>query len=165
VYVPGKGDQGVDEDGFQYTTVPSKGTWIDVGSANAPRGYNVSLLQHELAGGHTIAFHVAKTIAFLRNRANTDPDVSVASTFYSLRQATALINMTLNQNRIGIDVMMAKPGNAWATLYATFNRPTGHSVTEGVNGYDTVNSVFILIRKPAATPEGFVIWTSFPTKP
>lgn len=138
--------------------------WI-LAQAQIPRGYNVNLLEHELGGGHTIALHVAKEIAFLRRRVNNDPDVSTASTFFSLKQATGLIDMTLNHNRTAIATMMGRPDKAWATMIATFDRPTGHSVTKGVNGFTSVSSVFILITKPAVTKEGFVIWTAFPRDP
>jgi len=136
--------------------------FVRTGMHDDLRGYNVNLLAHELAGGHTIALHVAKTLAYLLNRVNTDPDASTASSFFSLRQATSLINMTLNENRAGIATMLAMPGNSWAAIRATFDRATGRSVTEGTGGYTNVSSVFVLLTKPAVTPEGFLIWTAYP---
>ncbi len=137
-------------------------------SLQAQPGYNVNLLQHEFLGGHTIALHVAKSLSFLRNRftngsiPNARYGVSQASAFNSLRQATALINMALNQNQAGIDAMMATPGDAWAVISATFDNPTGYSVTYGVGGSEDVYSLYIYLQKPAATPEGFLIKTAYP---
>ena len=132
-------------------------------SADSPvQGYHVNLLEHELSGGHTIKLHVAKTVAFLRRRVQSDPDVSTASSFYSLSQASALINMTLNENAATVQKMMNMPGKAWATIDATFNRPTGFSILQGKRGSQKVYNVFIYLRKPAATKEGFLIYTSFP---
>lgn len=124
--------------------------------------YNINLLEHEFAGGHTIKMHVGKTIMFLLNRVAKDPDISTASSFYSLREATSLINLSLNQYSDKIQEMMAVKGDGWMTLDVTFDRRTGYSVTQGVRGTKDVFSVFILLRKPAPTPEGFVVWTAFP---
>jgi hypothetical protein len=78
--------------------------------------------------------HVAKSVAFLRDRVNTDSSTAVASTFFSLAEATTLINMTLNYNAAKIAQMMALPGNGWAVIHATFDRPTGFSISEWKKG-------------------------------
>ena len=126
------------------------------------QGFNVNLLEHELAGGHTIRLHVAKKLSFLRHRAHNDPTTDMASSFYSLRQAQALINMILNEHRAAIEEMMCQPDNGWATFEVTFDKPTGYTVEKMRCKSREVYNVFVLVRKPAPTKEGFVVWTSFP---
>lgn len=78
-----------------------------------------------------------------------------------MKHGTALINMTLNENAAGIAEMMSVPGEAWMTVDAQFNRPTGYFVTRGKAPVE-VDSVFIYITKPSTTKEGFLIKTAFP---
>jgi RHS repeat-associated protein len=128
-------------------------------------GYNISLTLHELAGGHTIAMHVAKSLDFLRRRTMGDDPLPAASTFLSLGLARSLINMTLNYNRAKIAAMMAIEGKASATIFTTFDKPTGYRYEAGKGNIATVYSVFIVLQKPAVTPEGFLVFTAFPVPP
>lgn len=135
---------------------------IDPWGLESLPGYNINLLDHEFAGGHSIKLHVAKKISFLRNRVQKDPSTDTASSFYSLRQAQALISMTLNEHRAEIEEMMCLPDEGWVTIEATFNKPTGYTVSKGRRKSHEVYNVFVLVRKPAVTKEGFVVWTAFP---
>lgn len=98
----------------------------------------------------------------MRHRAHKDPTTDMASSFYSLRQAQALINMILNEHRAAIEEMMCQPDNGWAKFEVTFDKPTGYTVEKRRRKSREVYNVFVLVRKPAATKEGFVVWTSFP---
>ena len=133
--------------------------------------YNIDLLQHEgrddLSGvrGHTITLHVAKKLNFLKHRVMRFDHISSASSFYSLRHAQALINMTLNHNASTPEMIafLADPGAARLIIDQAFpQQPTGYSVTFGKRGSTKVYNVRVVLQKPATTPEGFRVVTAVP---
>jgi RHS repeat-associated protein len=130
----------------------------------APTHFNVNLIEHEIAGGKTIEFHVAKEIGYLINRLRQNPDLPAASSFFSLQSATGLINKSLNFGSDKITAWMRSPSRRDLDIYATFDRPTGYSRSGDNKRIRMVNSVIIVLRKGAMTKEGFLIYNSYPTR-
>jgi len=55
------------------------------------------------------------------------------------------------------------PGDAWMGVESQFNRSTGYRVNQFDRGFNSPDSVFVLLTKSSLTSEGFIIWTSLPT--
>ena len=51
----------------------------------------MSLLDHDVAGGHAYKRHVGKSISELKTRLQSQPEISAASTFWSIESATASV--------------------------------------------------------------------------
>jgi hypothetical protein len=128
--------------------------------------FNVSLLAHEFAGGHTIKKHVGKKLSYLMGRTRNDPDVSTASSFKSLGMASMLVNLTLNSNAAGVQswskLPLQKNEVSTLTINSTYNKPTGYSITGGKNNPTDVYNVRMVLIRPAATAESFLVLTAFP---
>jgi len=134
--------------------------------AEANKGFNVNLLEHEAAGGHTLKLHVGKTLSFLRHRIDKE-HIPAGSTFRSIRDAAGIVNAILNENAAQVNALRRLPPDAAAqlTLTSEFSRSTGYSVTAGQRGYQDVFSATVIVRYPAVTREGFLVFTSFPHAP
>jgi RHS repeat-associated protein len=130
------------------------------------KGFHVNLLEHEAAGGHTLKLHVGKTLSFLRHRIDKE-HIPASSTFRSMGDAAGIVNAILNENRAEVEALRRLPAGATAqlTLTSEFSRPTGYSVIAGQRGYQDVFSATVIVRSPAVTREGFLVWTAFPHAP
>ncbi len=69
------------------------------GLADLSQPIQVSLVEHEALGGHTIERHVAKTDDYLIERLQTDSRLNTVSTFSNLAVAEASVNAVLNLQR------------------------------------------------------------------
>jgi len=109
------------------------------GEAN--KGFNVNLLEHEAAGGHSIRLHVGKTLSFLRHRIDKE-HIPAGSTFRSLRDASGIVNAILNENAAQVNALRRLPPDVQGQLVLTtqFSRSTGYSVIAGQRGFQDVFS-------------------------
>ena len=69
------------------------------GLADLSQPIQVSLIEHEAMGGHTIERHVAKSDAYLIERLQRDARLNTTSTFSNLAVAEASVNAVLNLQR------------------------------------------------------------------
>lgn len=69
------------------------------GLADMRQPIQVDLQQHEEAGGHTIARHVAKDDNYLSERLSSSNRLNTVSTFSSYEVAQASVNAVLNMQR------------------------------------------------------------------
>ena len=91
----------------------------------------IDLAEEEAAGGHTIAKHVAKDDAFLLNRLATEPKITGAGTFASLKEAERGVSEALRAFEMDIS-NWAKNG-AKGQFIETFDagRPIGRVIPRG----------------------------------
>ncbi|MCG8520658.1 MAG: hypothetical protein MI744_00450, partial [Pseudomonadales bacterium] len=126
--------------------------------------YNINLLEHEwpVGLGHTIKYHVAKTLMYLRNRVHAGNNGYVperASSFFSLRHATSVINSALNHAHPKIVAWLAGP-NDRVVINTVFRNPVGYHVTRE-RGFEYDYNTRIVLEKSPRFKEGFGVISAY----
>ncbi len=119
------------------------------------------LAAHEAAGGHTLAKHAGKPIAFLAERLRNESHLSYSSTFYSRQHAEDAIRDLLETRRPEINVWLAgrAPG---AELSVRAPRQIGITLLRGSTRPVDVCGIVVRLRRDSQMPAGYRIHTAFP---
>ena len=120
------------------------------------------LAAHEAAGGHTLAKHVDKTLAFHDGRLRSEPDLRYSSSFYSRKHAEDAISDLLESKRAEIKAWLAGPLRS-LRLSASAPHQIGITLARGHAEPDDVQGIIVRLRRDSQMPAGYRIHTAFPT--
>jgi len=130
-----------------------------IDSRNSTTGYNLG--RDEQRGGHTLARHVARTEADLRERLAHERNISAASTWTDRATAEALVGeaLTSEHDRVEIWTRQGYP-RANLALHFSAGRVIGRSLRRGDSRTVDCSSAVIVLR--ADGPEDFYVLTTYP---
>lgn len=129
-------------------------------AARVPGG---GLAAHERAGGHTLARHVGKTEADLRERLSEQADISAASTFYNRDIAETVIAAALAAHQRKIDNWLKNSGDSrMPPLEYRYTERVGISLRRGSSSIQHVSSIRIILQRDREMPLGYLIITAYP---
>jgi uncharacterized protein YukE len=118
------------------------------------------LMAHEgLEGGHTLAKHVGKNEAFLRNRLATEPIINAASTFYDRQTAEFGISWTLEQHGEALRRWLTG-ANHTLRLESTLPQSVGVVVTRAGRVPVEASGLRVVLKRSLSMPTGFRIHTA-----
>jgi hypothetical protein len=125
---------------------------------NIPGG---GLDAHEAAGGHTLERHVGKTEAELKQRLETDRQISAASSFTNRSIAEAAIGEAISRNERSITSWLRSRDNRYTIDYKA-NRKVGITLRRRESKASTTSSLKIVFQRSAKLPPGYFILTAYP---
>ena len=122
------------------------------------------LLAHEgLGNGHTLAKHVGKDGAYLRNRLLTEPGLRAASTFYDRRSAEECLALLIEAHTAEMEVWL-RTGDDQLVLSGRAIRPVGWVLTRAATRPIEATGIrLVLVRSSAIDNLGFRIHTAMVT--
>lgn len=121
------------------------------------------LAAHEAAGGHTLAKHVGKSEAFLRNRLATEPHLTAVSTFYDRQTAENAIAGVLQTHQRTVDSWLGRR-KFELVLRAQLSTPSGTLITKKTSIVAPAHGIRIVIRRNAKMPSGYLLVTAMVTE-
>ena len=140
--------------------------------ANKRGGYPVDLRDEEARVGHSIQAHVNRSrealTAQARGAFDRDPNAqdSRSGSFPSLEAANKLVNSTLAQNQAIVD-QVASGLRGGAVMNTLFDSPTGIEAVVASRGsqanFRETYGVGVVIFRDRSSPNGFTVFTAFPT--
>jgi CDI toxin RNase A-like protein len=110
--------------------------------------------------GHTLERHVAKSVAYLRERVARHPTAMHASSFRSDAKAEEVIDQILGKNAGRVDDWL-RDGSAQLRIDDALDEVTGISVNRAGDVAEVRGVRMILVRDPEM-PDGYSIKTAFP---
>ncbi|HST47044.1 RNase A-like domain-containing protein [Jatrophihabitans sp.] len=118
------------------------------------------LAAHEgVKGAHTLAKHVGKSEAFLRNRLATEPRLKAASTFYDRQTAENSIASALRAHQRTVDSWLG--GRRYElVLKAQLSTPIGTLLSRASSTAIPARGIKIVLRRNAEMPSGYLIITA-----
>ncbi len=120
------------------------------------------LAAHEAAGGHTLAKHVGKSEAFLRNRLATEPERWAVSTFYDRQVAENSISALIRANKPSVERWL---GGQRRQLELSGEAQHGLGIVQRRGMPPTEErGMRVILRKDKATGRGFYIHTAMVTE-
>jgi hypothetical protein len=119
------------------------------------------LAVHEAAGGHTLAKHVGKDVAFLAGRLCNEPTLKFASSFYSREHAEDSISNLLESKRAEIGGWLAGLAKS-LNLSASTSHQIGITLARGHAEPIDVHGIVVRLRRDPQMPAGYRIHTAFP---
>ncbi|MBI4273153.1 MAG: hypothetical protein HY659_00440 [Rhizobiales bacterium] len=144
--------------------------------------YSVNLLEEEFAGGHTYREHIGKSDEYLMTRAREMqldaklnyersrqlPEEGIrAGSYSSLTKANRLVNSTLAQNKVKVDLVASGVTPA-ATLRASFGSITGkEAYAPSLYSTPTMRETYgvkVFILSDPTSQRGYRVHTSYPTR-
>jgi Bacterial CdiA-CT RNAse A domain len=131
--------------------------------AAANTGYD--LARDEARGGHTLARHVGRTDAQLRDRLRRE-QISAASTYTDRAIAQRVVARTLERQRARVDEWLARKGSRpnLALDYRGDGRETiGRSLTRRSSQTIPCSNAVVVLRWDGS--RGFIVLTSYPEVP
>jgi uncharacterized protein YukE len=118
------------------------------------------LMAHEgLEGGHTLAKHVGKSEAFLRNRLATEPHLDVVSTFYDREVAENALSHLLEVNARPVQRWLAH-GSRSLVLVGRMPHPLGVAIRREVPDPVEAFRVKAVLKRSATMATGYRIHTA-----
>jgi hypothetical protein len=118
------------------------------------------LAADEIRGGHTIARHVGKTDADLRERLENEPDISAASTYPDLQTAQRVVQTVLDERRGEIEQWEDRSGSRPnLVLRLDLDEPVGRSIRQGQSRAQECEHAVVVLRW---TNDGWYVLTSYP---
>jgi Bacterial CdiA-CT RNAse A domain len=130
-------------------------------SATAPAERH-DLQADERKGGHTLARHVARTVAQLRERLEREPRISAASSYTSQALAERTVARTLARNAARVTAWTTRSGNR-PNLALDYRGPRdeiiGRSIRRGRDPVDCSDAVVVLRWDGS---RGHYVLTSYP---
>jgi Bacterial CdiA-CT RNAse A domain len=121
------------------------------------------LMAHEgLDGGHTLAKHVGKTEAFLRNRLATEPHIDAASTFYNREVAEESLSTVLYDNKRRIATWLSTPTKE-LILSGRAAEPVGVMTVRESSTVQEANGIRLVLRQSSRLAIGYRIHTAMVT--
>lgn len=122
------------------------------------------LMAHEgVDGAHTLAKHVGKSEAFLRNRFATEPNIRGASTFYDRQTAENSISELIRSERPTVNRWLAGP-RPQLELAGREQRHLGILLRPGAQVATKERGLKVILRKTPALGIGFYIHTAMVTE-
>jgi Bacterial CdiA-CT RNAse A domain len=116
---------------------------------------------HEAAGGHTLEKHVGKTEAELKQRLETDRQISAASSFTNRSIAEAAIGEAINRNERAIASWLRSRENRYTIDYNA-NRKVGITLRRRASKASSTSSLKIIFQRSKKLPPGYFILTAYP---
>lgn len=118
------------------------------------------LAADEIRGGHTIARHVGRTDAQLRQRLEDEPDISAASTYPDLQTAQRVVQTVLDERRGEIEQWEDRSGSRPnLVLRLDLDEPVGRSIRQGQSRAQECEHAVVVLRW---TNDGWYVLTSYP---
>ncbi|MDQ1744459.1 MAG: hypothetical protein QOE23_2798 [Pseudonocardiales bacterium] len=117
------------------------------------------LAAHEAAGGHTLAKHVGKSEAFLRNRLATETDIRGASTFHDRQTAEHSIAGVLRANQRKVDNWLAGREKK-LILRNRLPKPVGVLMTSVDSDANPAYGVKIVLGRDKGMQGGYLLITA-----
>ena len=130
----------------------------DATKSTEPR-HDLSVDEH--AGGHTLARHVGRTDAQLRERLDNEPGISAASTYTDRQTAERVVAQALDDGARRIDAWTAR-GRARPNLTLNVHvpdAPIGRSLSRRGRAVEPCHDALVVLR---ARGDGFYVLTSYP---
>jgi len=132
--------------------------------------HTANLLNDDAGGGHNIERHVGKRIEYLEERLQNSPNLRAASTFLSLDEANAVVQMVFDNREQQIDAWLADPKKG-DRLILTLSHPItsrdyfpiGLVLDRGASIPLPGNGVLVVLDRAPLLPNGFRVTTSYPT--
>jgi hypothetical protein len=116
-------------------------------AADASSGERYDLEAGETRGGHTLARHVGRTDAQLRERLVSEPGISSASTYTTRALAERTVARTLRDNADRVRTWMARRGNR-PNLALDYRGPRGdvlgRNIRRGQEAVECTNAILVL---------------------
>jgi len=131
--------------------------------AAAPAADRYDLQRDEARGGHTLARHVARTDADLRERLRREPGISAASTYTDRATAERVVARTLTRQRSRVDQWLARQGSRpnLALDYRGDGRETiGRSIPRRTQQPAPCRDAVVVLRWTGG--RGFIVLTTYP---
>jgi hypothetical protein len=143
--------------------VPLAAGFVGAARAIAIRRGAVSLAAEEAAGGHTIARHVGRTEAQLRQRLVEQAKIPAASSFRTLEEAERVVVTALRANRAAIRTW-AQSATTSGTKTFTYaaGRPVGYGVVRSSGQLTNMSNVTVVLRKTITHNRVYFVLTAFP---
>jgi hypothetical protein len=127
------------------------------------RAGRISLMEQELAGGHTIARHVGRSEAQLRARLAAERNIPAASSFGSLRAAESAVSEVVRANAGAVRQWATKAavGDRFRVTHS-FSRVIGYGVVRTTNRLEEMKKVIVVLEKAKVQGKVYFVLTSFP---
>jgi hypothetical protein len=129
----------------------------------ADRADRYDLDADEAKGGHTLARHVARTDAQLRERLEREPGISAASTYTTRALAERTVARTLTNNLTRVTAWLARRGSR-PNLALDYRGPRtdvlGRSVRRGRSDPADCTNAIVVLRWDGQ--RGYYVLTSYP---
>jgi hypothetical protein len=132
-------------------------------SLGAARAGTIDLTAEETAGGHTIARHVGKTEAELRERLAREPHIPAASSFRSLEDAERFVSAALRAKDRVIRrwLEFARPGERFPVYYRA-DEVVGYGIPRATAVLEPMSRVLVVLRKTDRAERPYIVLTAYP---
>jgi hypothetical protein len=128
----------------------------------------ISLIRHEATmanprlGGHTIARHVGRTEAQLRERLKLEPGIRIASSFSNVEMAEWSISYVMQRNasKVKAWVISGNDGSR-LDLIEKVGRDVGYGVVRQTGEFQKLDRVFIVLKRERYNGMPYYILTSY----
>jgi len=121
-----------------------------------------NVVDHDVAGGHTISRHVDKSEASLQHRLDSEPEREAASSFPNLATADFAQAALVKQNRSALDQWLKSSEKDPLTIEADTGKPVGRVLERDGKFTETTKVRGRAVRD--TSPQGWHFRTSFPIK-
>lgn len=121
-----------------------------------------NVMDHEVAGGHTVSSHVGKTQAQLQDRLASSPRLQGTSSFPNHPTANFAQASLVKQNHAKIDEWLASSKTRPLDVEADTGKPVGRVLQRNGNFSETTKARGIAVKD--TSPQGWHFLTSFPIK-
>jgi hypothetical protein len=122
------------------------------------------LSRDEARGGHTLARHVGRSDAELKERLRREPKISAASTYRDRTTAEHVVARALADNRARVDQWLARKGARPNLVLdyrgSTREEPIGRSLSRRSAGPVDCSDAVVVLRSD--DQRGFFVLTSYP---
>lgn len=132
-------------------------------SIGAARTGAIDLTAEEAAGGHTIAQHVGKTEAELRQRLAREPHIPAASSFRNLEDARRFVDAALRAKERVIRrwLEFARPGERFPVYYRA-DEVAGYGIPRATDMLEPMSRVVVVLRKTDRPDRPYIVLTAYP---
>ena len=135
----------------------------DKDTSHKPEKKRHNIDSHEEAGGHTGERHIGKSEEWLKNRLKEEPNIPMASSFYSKEHANWAQNMVVRKHRKEIDAWLKSGQTKPLIIDIAMQSIIGKVLKRGKNKAVPTKKVrAIVVKNPDLNSWHFK--TSFPTK-
>lgn len=141
-------------------TLDAKGTATPGTAVPTANAASRDLAADEARGGHTLARHVGKTDAELRDRLKAEPDISAASTYFDAATAGRVVAEVLSRKSTELRKWEERDGSRPnLVLRLDTGKPIGRSIKQGQSNAREVDSALVVLRWAGT---GWFVLTSYP---
>lgn len=144
------------------TVAGARGTATESATTAVPAGDARDLAADEARGGHTLARHVGKSDAELRDRLRDEPEISAASTYADRATAERTVGEVLRREQAAIARWAARADHPNLVLRGRMAGTVGRSLRDGAGSPRDVRSAVVVLRWSG---DGWYVLTSYPEGP